>query len=93
MLGDFVFVGGISQGKAPIAQSLDFGSLGDVVQGWLSSSNSTYLGEAWVVGKPIGEMILREDGEVGALGCRRGDEGGCFEEVGFGVEGLIGQLA
>lgn len=63
------------------------------MQGWLRSSNYTYLGKAWVVWKPIREMILREDGEVGALGSRRGDEGGGFEEVGFGVEGLIGQLA
>ena len=38
-------------------------------------------------------MILREDGEMGALGCGRGDERGGFEEVGFGVEGLVGQLA
>ena len=55
--------------------------------------NGTYLGKAWVVWKPIGEMILREDGKVGALGSGRGDEGGGFEEVGFGVEGLSGQLA
>lgn len=55
--------------------------------------NVTYLGEAWVVGKPIGEMVLRKDGEVGALRSRRGNVGGGFEEVGFRVEGLEGLSA
>ena len=40
------------------------------------------------IGLPVCEVVFGQDGEVGAFGCRRGDESGCFGEIEGWVEGL-----
>lgn len=46
-----------------------------------------------VLGDPVGEMILGEDGELGAEGGGALDELGGFEVVGLKLHGLGGQVS